>query len=405
MEAAEQGLRFGLFLAPIHDASENPTLALERDVQVIQHAEAVGFDEVWIGEHHSAGWEYIGSPEVFIAHAAARTSRIMLGTGMVSLPYHQPLWSAERIVLLDHLTRGRVIFGMGPGSLPTDAEMIGLDPGVLRPRLEEAVDAVVALLRSDEPVSMETEWFTLRDATLQLKPYSRPCFEMAIAGLVSPIGPRIGGKHGLSLVSIGATIKDGFDALAMHWDVMEEEAAHHGSTVERSKWRLIGPMHVAETREQARREVAHGIAGWFHFMGEISAVPQFKVTGTTVDEMIDFFVDAGVGVIGTVDDACEQIARLQVQSGGFGTYLVMGNEWARPDATKRSMELIARHVMPQFQGSTRGLHDAVDRALVKHDVLYRKQEVALAEMQERHDRDRKERAAGGSSPNPDPKGS
>ena len=103
------GLRFGLFVAPIHDASENPTLALERDVQMIQHAEAVGFDEVWIGEHHSAGWEFIGSPEVFIAHVAARTSRIMLGTGMVSLPYHNPLWAAERIVLLDHLTRGRVI--------------------------------------------------------------------------------------------------------------------------------------------------------------------------------------------------------------------------------------------------------------------------------------------------------
>ena len=224
--------------------------------QVIQHAEAVGFDEVWIGEHHSAGWEIIGSPEVFIAHAAARTSRIMLGTGMISLPYHNPLWSTERMVLLDHLTRGRVMFGMGPGSLPTDAAMIGLDPGVLRPRLEEAVDAVVHLLRSDEPLTMKTEWFDFNNAVLQLKPYSAPCFELAIAGLVSPIGPRIGGKHGLSLISIGATMKAGFDALAMHWDVMEEESAHYGSTIDRKGWRLIGPMHVAETREQARAEVA-----------------------------------------------------------------------------------------------------------------------------------------------------
>jgi limonene 1,2-monooxygenase len=386
------GLRFGLFLAPIHDASENPTLALERDVQMIQYAESVGFDEVWIGEHHSAGWEFIGSPEVFIAHAAARTSRIMLGTGMVSLPYHNPLWATERLVLLDHLTRGRVMYGMGPGSLPTDAAMIGLDPEVLRPRLEEAVDAVVQLLRGDEPVSIETEWFTLNEATLQLKPYSAPCFELAVAGLVSPIGPRIAGKHGLSLISIGATMKAGFDALGMHWNVMEEESAFHGSTIDRNGWRLIGPMHVAETRDQARKEVSQGIAGWFRFMGEISAVPQFTVAGSTVDEMIDFFIDGGAGVIGTADDACQQIERLVEQSGGFGTYLVMGNEWADPSATTKSLGLIARHVMPEFQRSTRGLHRAVDRALATHDVLYKKQEVALEEMQARHAADVAKRA-------------
>jgi limonene 1,2-monooxygenase len=387
------GLRFGLFIAPIHDASENPTLALERDVRLIQHAESVGFDEVWIGEHHSAGWEFIGSPEVFIAHAAARTSRIMLGTGMVSLPYHNPLWATERIVLLDHLTRGRVIFGMGPGSLPTDAAMIGLDPAVLRPRLEEAVEAVVHLLRSDEPLTMETEWFTLRDAVLQLKPYSARCFELAVAGLVSPIGPRIAGRHGLSLVSIGATMKSGFDALGLHWNVMEEESAFHGSTIDRRAWRLIGPMHVADTRDEARRQVSRGIAGWFHFMGEVSAVPQFKVSGSDVNEMIDFFIDSGAGVIGTIDDACEQIERLIEQSGGFGTYLVMGNEWASPESTHNSLSLIARHVMPEFQRSTRGLNLAVELALESHDELYKKQEVALEQMHARHARDLEERQA------------
>jgi alkanesulfonate monooxygenase SsuD/methylene tetrahydromethanopterin reductase-like flavin-dependent oxidoreductase (luciferase family) len=270
--------------------------------------------------------------------------------------------------------------------------MIGLDPGVLRPRLEEAVDAVVHLLRSDEPLTMETDWFTLHDAFLQLKPYSAPCMELAVAGLVSPIGPRIAGKHGLSLVSIGATMKAGFDALALHWDVMEQESAFHHSTIDRSGWRLIGPMHVAETRDQARREVSEGIAGWFRFMGEVSAVPQFQVTGTTIDDMIDFFVDAGAGVIGTVEDACTQIARLSDQSGGFGTYLVMGNEWASHEATKKSMSLIARHVMPEFQRSTRGLRTAEDRALEAHDVLFKKQQVALDEMKERHAREVAERA-------------
>jgi limonene 1,2-monooxygenase len=387
MESAPP-LRFGLFLAPHHPANENPTYSLERDVQLIQHAEQLGFDEVWIGEHHSAGWEYISSPEVYIAHAAARTSRIKLGTGMVSLPYHHPYMSLQRIVLLDHLTRGRVMFGMGPGSLPTDAEMLGLEPAVLRPRLEEAVDAIVALLRSDEPVNMQTDWFTLNDATLQLRPYSHPCFEMAVAAIVSPVGPRMAGKHGLSLVSIGATMKDGFDAVGMHWDVVEEEAAHYGTKADRQGWRLVGPMHLAETKAQAYRDVEHGIAEWFWFMRDVSAVPQFKVSGKTVNECIEFIVESGAGVIGTVDDACEQIARLQQQSGGFGCYMVMGNSWANPVATKRSLELIAQHVMPQFQGSNNSLLRAVDRALAKHDAGYAKQELALAEMKARHEQER-----------------
>jgi limonene 1,2-monooxygenase len=387
MESAPP-LRFGLFLAPHHPANENPTYSLERDLQLIQHVENLGFDEVWIGEHHSAGWEYISSPEVYIAHAAARTSRIKLGTGMVSLPYHHPFMSLQRIVLLDHLTRGRVMFGMGPGSLPTDAEMIGLEPGVLRPRLEEAVDAIVALLRSDEPVNMKTDWFTLKDAVLQLQPYSHPCFDMAVAAIVSPVGPRIAGKHGLSLVSIGATMQGGFDALGMHWNVVEEEAAHYGTAVDRQGWRLVGPMHVAETKAQAYRDVEHGIAEWFWFMRDVSAVPQFKVSGKTVNECIEFIVESGAGVIGTVDDACEQIARLQEQSGGFGCYMVMGNSWANPVATKRSFELIAQHVMPEFQGSNKSMLRAVDRALAKHDAAYAKQEVALSEMKARHERER-----------------
>jgi limonene 1,2-monooxygenase len=250
------------------------------------------------------------------------------------------------------------------------------------------VDAIVALLRSDEPVNMQTDWFTLQDAVLQLRPYSHPCFDMAVAAIVSPVGPRIAGKHGLSLVSIGATMKDGFDALGMHWDVVEEEAAHYGTKVDRQGWRLVGPMHVAETKAQAYRDVEHGIAEWFWFMRDVSAVPQFKVSGKTVNECIEFIVESGAGVIGTVDDACEQIARLQEQSGGFGCYMVMGNSWANPVATRRSFELISQHVMPQFQGSNNSMLRAVDRALAKHDTGYAKQEVALAEMKARHEQER-----------------
>src|ERR687883_1002585 len=144
-------MRFGLFMAPFHPVGQNPTLALERDLDLIVHLDRLGFDEVWIGEHHSAGWEIIASPEVFIAAAAERTKNIKLGTGVISLPYHNPLMVANRMVLLDHLTRGRVMLGVGPGALVTDALMLGIEPDTQRPRMAEALDAIIRLLTTTEP--------------------------------------------------------------------------------------------------------------------------------------------------------------------------------------------------------------------------------------------------------------
>src|SRR5437762_4618921 len=159
-------MKFGIFLAPFHRLGENPTLAIERDFKLIELLDELGYDEAWIGEHHSAGWETIASPEVFIAASAERTRHIKLGTGVVSLPYHHPLILADRMVLLDHLTRGRIMFGVGPGALPSDAFMMGIDTNRQREMMEESLAAIVALLTSDEPVNIETDWFTLRNARL-----------------------------------------------------------------------------------------------------------------------------------------------------------------------------------------------------------------------------------------------
>src|SRR5437762_9553434 len=176
-----RAMRFGIFLAPFHPVGQNPTAALQRDLEMIVRLDELGYDEAWIGEHHSAGYEIIASPEVFIAMAAERTRHIKLGTGVSSLPYHHPFILADRMVLLDHLTRGRVMFGVGPGALPSDAYMMGIDPASQRERMEESLGAIIALLTADEPVSMQTDWFTLREARLQLRPYTYPHFEIAVA--------------------------------------------------------------------------------------------------------------------------------------------------------------------------------------------------------------------------------
>jgi limonene 1,2-monooxygenase len=351
---APDHLRFGIFLAPFHPVGQNPTLALERDLQLIGHLDQLGFDEAWFGEHHSAGYEIIASPEVFIAAVAERTRHIRLGTGVSSLPYHHPFVLADRLVLLDHLTRGRLMIGVGPGALPSDAFMMGIDPARQRDMMEEALEAILALLAGEGPVDRETDWFKLVQARLQMRPYQRPFPEVAVAAQISPAGPRAAGRFGCSLLSIGATSAGGFDALGLHWDVMEERAAQFGTTVDRGRWRLVGPMHIADTREQAVADVEFGLAEWVDYFQRVAALPLAPDTANH-ETLVDALNASGFAVIGTVEDAVNQVERLRIQSGGFGTYLLMGHEWADTPATLHSYELLARYVAPEFQGTSQSL--------------------------------------------------
>ncbi|HEY2660192.1 MAG TPA: LLM class flavin-dependent oxidoreductase [Caulobacteraceae bacterium] len=340
-----QKLRFGAFIAPFHPLSENPTLALERDLELVQWMDQLGYDEAWIGEHHSAGYEIIASPELFIATVAERTRNIKLGTGVSSLPYHHPLMLADRINQLDHITRGRVMLGCGPGSLPSDAFMMGIPVAAQRDRMDEALADIVKLLRG-ETVTNKTDWYELSEARLQMTPWSRPSVEIAVASQVSPTGATAAGRHGLSLLSIGATSAGGFNALASNWAIAEEKAQENGHTLDRSGWRLVGPMHIAETREQARADCVHGLEQWVYYFREVAALP---LVADGDGDLIDQLIASGLAVIGTPDDAIAQIERLEAQSGGFGCFMFMDHNWADWDRKKRSYELTARYVFPRFQ--------------------------------------------------------
>jgi limonene 1,2-monooxygenase len=343
-------LRFGIFMAPYHSPREDPTACFERDRELVQWLEELGYDEAWIGEHHSAGYEIISSPELFIADLAAHTRRIRLGTGVVSLPYHNPFMVAERMNQLDHLTKGRTILGVGPGLLPSDAMMLGIEPREQRRMMGEALDVILRLLRG-EVVTEKTDWFDLRDAKLHLTPYSRPHLEVAVAASVTPSGPRTAGRYGISMLSPAATTQGGFNALAYHWGMVEETAAEHGRSVARDRWRLAGWCHVAETREQARRDVMFGLADFLYYFQQVVALPGIPETGSP-EECLDAMVNLGVAVVGTPDDLIAQIARLEEQSGGFGAFLSISHDWANREATRRSYELIARYVVPRFQDAS-----------------------------------------------------
>lgn len=352
-------LRCGVFMAPFHPVRQNVTLALERDLQLIEHLDRLGFHEAWIGEHHSAGYEIIASPEVFIAAAAERTRHIRLGTGVVSLPYHHPFMTAQRMVLLDHLTKGRVMLGVGPGALPSDAFMLGIEPAQQRDRMEEALEVILELFRSEEPVTRESDWFTLRNGRLHLRPYSDPHPEVAVAAMISPSGPRAAGRLGCSLLSIGATQRAGIDLLGQHWGVMEQRAEQFGQRAERRDWRLVTMMHIAETKEQALADVQYGIEDYARYFREVAALPIFP--DAPAGELAENLNNSGAAVIGTPEDAIELIDELVKQSdGGFGTILLQAHEWANPEATRRSYELFAQYVLPAFDARTARTEDSMN---------------------------------------------
>jgi limonene 1,2-monooxygenase len=337
-------LRSGIFLAPFHPVDEDPTLAIRRDLELIEWLDKQGFEEAWIGEHHSAGYEIIASPELFIAAAAERTSRIKLGTGVVSLPYHNPLMAANRIIQLDHMTRGRVMFGVGPGLLPSDAHMLGIEVAKQRDRMVEGLEVILRLFKG-ETVTVETEWFKLQNARLQLKPFSDPYPEVAVASSVTPSGGKLAGKHQLGMLCVAATNTAGYDALAINWDVAQKTAIENGRVMDPGVLRLVGPMHIAETREEARAQVKYGFAKWQHYFGSINPMGLEVKEGK---DPIDTMIESGQGIIGTPDDAIAQIERLQKKIPGFGAYLMLAHNWANFEDTKKSYELFARHVKPKF---------------------------------------------------------
>lgn len=391
MSSTDSRLKFGAFFAPFHPPGQNPTLALEYDLERAEALDRFGFDEVWFGEHHSGGYEIIPSPEVFIAAAAQRTRNIKLGTGVVSLPYHHPLMVADRMVMLDHLTRGRVIFGTGPGALPTDAYMMGIDPVDQRRMMEESLEAILALLRTDEPVTRETDWFTLRDAKLQYRPYSDPHFEVSVAAMVSPSGPRLAGLHDVSLLSLSMSVADGFAAIGQAWNVVEEMASKAGhKEPDRANWRVLGTMHIAETRDQAIEDCTYGLRDFANYFGGGAGFVPLANTVTegamSERDFVEAYVEGGNGnvVIGTPDDAIEYIEGLVEQSGGFGTFLMLGHDWARPAATIESYRLFAERVMPHFQNQLQAQRDSHDWATGKRNELFGRAGQAIMNAVQQH---------------------
>lgn len=375
-------LKFGAFLAPHHPIGENPLLQFRRDLDLVEHLDKLGYDEFWCGEHHSSGWEMIASPEMFLAAAGERTKRIKLATGVVSLPYHHPFNVAQRIVQLDWMTGGRVIFGSGPGALASDAHTLGIDPMLLRDRQDEAIGVIRRLFKG-ERITMKSDWFQLNDAALQLLPYQED-MPFAVASQISPSGMTLAGKHGIGIISIGSLSEEGLNALPTQWGFAEASAARHGTTVDRANWRVLLSWHIAETREKAHEQARDGL---FRHHNEY-------VTGTlqrpgarpfrTPDEAVEktAWSSGAAAVIGTPDDLVARIKSVLDISGGFGTVVGFVHDWANPENTFRSWDMVARYVVPELNNYIAGLRKSREFVATNREYFDRAKQAVMAKITE-----------------------
>ena len=379
-------LRHGIFLPPFHPNEEDPTQCLERDLELMTWLDKLGFHEAWIGEHHSAGFEIISSPEIFIAVAAERTKHIRFGTGVVSLPYHHPMMIADRIVQLDHMTRGRVMFGAGPGLLASDAIMMGIDPITQRDRMAESLDAILRLFRG-EIVTEKTEWYTMDGARLHLLPYTKPYPEVAVVSAVTPSGGRLAGKYDLGMICVAATNPFGFDALGSNWAIANDVAAQDGRVMDPNRLRLVGPMHIAETRAQAYENARFGFEKYLGYLNNNQ--PRFIVPAGK--DPLEWFTENRYGVCGTPDDAIALIERLQDKQGQFGAMLHQAHNWADFEATKRSYELYSRYVMPHFSKLNRSRAASYQWCGDNRDEFSAKRNAAAKAMFDKHEAEQREK--------------
>ncbi len=375
-------LNFGAFLAPHHPIGEHPMLQFRRDLDLVEHLDRLGYEEFWCGEHHSSGWEMIASPEMFLAAAGERTKRIKLATGVVSLPYHHPFNVAQRIVQLDYMTGGRVIFGSGPGALASDAHTLGVDPMLLRDRQDEAI-TVIRRLFSGERVTMKSDWFTLNDAALQLLPLQEE-MPFAVASQISPSGMTLAGKHGIGIISIGSLSAEGLNALPTQWGFAESAASKHGKTVDRRNWRVLLSWHIAETREKARAEARDGLLR--HHNEYVTGTLQrpgarpFRTPDEAVDKTA--FSDGAAATIGTPDDLVQRIKEVLAISGGFGTVVGFVHDWANPENTMRSWDMVGRYVVPEINGYLAELRKSREFVATNREYFDRAKQAVLSKINE-----------------------
>jgi alkanesulfonate monooxygenase SsuD/methylene tetrahydromethanopterin reductase-like flavin-dependent oxidoreductase (luciferase family) len=359
-------VRLGYFTMPLHPPVRNYTEVLAEDRASIVLADQLGFAEALVGEHVTDVAEPVTSSLIFIASLIDATKRITLGSGTVNLPNNHPAQVAAQVAMIDHLLRGRFLFGISPGGLLSDAEVFGNLEADRPAMFAESIDHILAIWSGEPPYDREgTYWSfstrkTMRPETGQgtiVKPFQRPHPPIAVTAM-SP--------HSKSLVAAGRRgwlpISANFLQpcwVATHWPKFEEGCAAAGRAANPADWRVAKSVFVADDAATAQAYgKGHDGPYAFYFNSLMKKLigngrPElFKADLAMADDdvTLDYVLDSLV-ISGTVESVVEQLLAFRETTGDFGTLLYAGHDWVDPVLGKRSMELMATEVMPALNAA------------------------------------------------------
>lgn len=356
-------MEVGYFTMPLHPPGSNLTATLEDDLEQIVILDKLGYREAWIGEHFTAKWENIPAPDIFIAHALALTSQIILGTGVTCMPNHNPFMIAHRIAQLDHMAKGRFQWGVGSGGFPGDFEVFGFDPasGEQRQMTSEALDLVLKIWDDPKPGTYESKYwkFTIPEPEddiglgFHVKPYQLPHPPIAVAGVSEKSETLVlAGQRGWIPMSINIVPER---VVKTHWDMIEQSADSVGRTADRSIWRVAREVYISDTSASARKEALEGVmtrdfrdyflrilprSKMLDLMKQDKSMPDSDVTP-------EYLVD-NIMIVGSQEEVTEKLGDLYQEVGGFGVLLAMGHEWRPKEQWINSMSILAEEVVPKL---------------------------------------------------------
>ena len=354
-------IKYGMFIMPYHHPDKPLAQGYEEDLELIVRAEALGFDEFWIGEHHSMKYETIVMPEIFIGRALGATKTIRLGPAPVCLNQHHPAHVASRLSFLDHLSRGRLNICFGPGSVTADQELYGLDPKLGSPMVNEAINIILELWSTDPPYEIHGKYWNIDlknnvDHTSLIgfihKPYQQPHPPICMPG-TSPNSSsmKVCAEHGFNPFShcliTGNVVAD-------NWQTYEQAANEIGREADRSQWRVSRSIFLADTTKEAVETARVNSLGQnYEYIGHLfdkglgRKIYKRDLAMSDGDCNLDFLMTEQI-IAGDVDEVLRRLLTLVEETGPFGRLVLMGYDWDDKDRWIHSMELFANELMPAF---------------------------------------------------------
>ena len=356
-------MNFGLFMMPLHPPSRSFSDSYDRDIELIVQADQLGYTEAWIGEHMTQTWENAPVPELLMAKALALTENIILGTGVTMLPLHHPVDTAHRIAMLDHMARGRIYWGIGFRSIPTDLHLYGIEYNSMddvREQGREALDVILGLWAAEEGrFGFEGKYYQVHAPEpspagghkLYFKPYQQPHPPIGIAGSTPKTESiRMAGERGWIPMSL---LPNRF--IPDLWQIVEEGAASTGRTADKSELRLGRDIYVGETPDSAREEARLVLGQPFeehqwHNRKAGGVLGHLKNDPSMTDEDVDVdYMMENIWIVGDPSECAEKIHQAYEETGGFGTLLNTTHDPDDHTLVQRSQRLLMEQVGPKVE--------------------------------------------------------